>query len=452
MAVFAWGLMTASLLGAPGQAGARLPFEELGVTLLAEADARGAAARTAVSADDAAAILDRLEVLHQRIDLGAVELWLPEVVLEPDGSLKRRFSSHAVQRWALELIELQRRWFGQLELVGEALAEHRAAADRIAVWVQGGAREQDETPELRADRALLLGTFGSDVAPRAPTLVIAPTRSHFVALFGAAGIVNPQARNRLWSEALRDNAFAWLGFEVLAIPLEAGPDVGSSSLVATRFEADLVLETIVHRGSHVLSDRVVPLAPEWFKEGLALHDTIELVGDDDSLCTGFSRRERLLLGVVYEEWIDANHSPYREGAASRWYEDELRPDEDGRILIHDLSRAKPGIWIAGPFLGQRREIPGEVLAGGEGLRLGYAEFYRAYCATFVRWLSEQRVGARPVLTWLIQFVRDPARQRVVCAEDLVPVGLRMITMKTLGESDDPERDVEAAFVRWLAER
>jgi hypothetical protein len=448
-------LVATTLLGAPGQpaqGGAHLPFEELGVALLAEADARGAAKRPAVSADDVAAVLERLEVLHHRLDLGAIELWTPVVVLEPGGSLGKAFDPRGAQRWALELIELQRRWLGHLDLADEAMAERQAALDRIAEWAGGDLREEGEEEGLTAARGLMLRTFRNDLVPRPPTFVIAPTRTHMVGLFGAAGIVNPEDRGRLWNEGLRGNAFAWLGYEVLAIPLEAGPDVGSTTLVASRLEADLVLETIVHRGSHVLSERTVPLAPEWLREGLALFDTIELVGDDDSLCTGFSQRERLLIGLAYHEWVDANQSPFREGAASRWFEEELRPDGKGLFVIYDINRGKPGAHVAGPFFGPRREIPAEVLAGGDGLRRGYAEFHRAYCATFVRWLSQQRVGDHEVLTWLIQFVGDPQRQKVVSVEDLVPVGLRMITMKTLGESDDPERDVEAAFIRWLAER
>jgi len=448
----AGAMMAAALLGIPWQSGARLPFEELGVTLLAEADARGAVAREPVSKDDAAATLDRLEVLHHCIDLGAMELWIPEVALDASGSLRKGLGAREAEHWAFELIELQRRWLDLFEPADDRRAELSAAIDRIEAWVEHGSREKDDTPELRADRALLLSTFRNEEVPRAPILMIAPTRPHFIGLFGAAGIVNKYDRNRLWSEGLRSNAFAWLAYEVIVIPLEAGPDVGATTLVAPRLEADLVLETIVHRGSHMLSGRAVPLAPEWFREGLAIHDTIGLVGDDDSLCTGFSQRERLLIGVAYHQWVDANHSPYREGAAVRWYVEELRPDEEGRFQIHDLDRSKPGIRVPGPFLGPVSEIPEEVMASGEGVRRGYAEFYRAYCATFVHWLSEQRVGDHSVLTWLIQFVSDPARQRVVPPGQLVPMGLRMITLKTLGESGDPGRDIEAAFDQWLAER
>jgi len=451
------GRVTALLLLSP-LAGARearqeLPFEPLGTAFLAEVESRAPAPSSARLAAEAV-FIELLGALHHRVDLGGMQIWIPRRAQSQDGSFGGGFDPRDARPWARELIELERVWFDHLDLTGDVRAERLAALARVAEHVEslGTGEIPPADAELAAARLLLASTFPHPTAARAPILIIAPARAHLVGLFGAAGLAVPGQRQRLWNDGLRRNAFAWLFFEVLVIPLDEPLADEAPSLVAARNEQALILETIVHRGSHLLSERVIPAAPDWFIEGLALHDTIVLTGDDDSLCTGFSQRERIRGGAAAFEWIDANMSPYREGAATRWFDKQLRPDDDGWFAIHDLDRGGPGLRLPGPFLGQRAVIPDTVRDGPAGLQRGYAEFFRAYCAAFVHWLSLERVGDRSVLRWLIRFMRDPQRLRALSEPELAPVGLRMITMKTLGESDDPERDLEAAFAVWLAER
>jgi hypothetical protein len=429
-----------------------LPFETLGSAFLEEVDARAPAPSSARLPEEAL-FLERLAGMHHKLSLGGVELWVPRVACSAGGSFGKGLDPRDARPWARELIELERLWFEHLDLEGDALAANEAALARIARFVESLGTNDVPAPDGGLDAALLeiVRPFPHPAVARPPVLIVAPSRAHMVALFGAAGLAVPAQRDRLWVDGLSRFAFSWLFWEVLVVPLETAVDADTGTLISSRHEDQTILETIVHRSSHMLSERVIPQAPQWFLEGLALDDTIRVTGDDDSLCTGFSQRERIYGAVTDLEWLDANKSPYREGAASRWFDKELKPDKEGWFTIYDLDTGRSGLQLQGPFLGAGARTPATVVSGPKGLQRGYSEFFRAYSAAFVHWLELQRVGGRSVRHWLIEFVRDPERREMVSDEELAPVALRMITMKTLGESDDPERDLEAAFIVWLRE-
>ena len=88
----------------------------------------------------------------------------------------------------------------------------------------------------------------------------------------------------------------------------------------------------------------------------------------------------------------------------------------------------------------------------EGLKEGFAEFFRAYCGAFVAWLATPR-GAGP--SWLDGALRE-LRASALKGKKAPPAELnailRGITSLTLGESLDPELDLEAQFQAWLAAR
>jgi hypothetical protein len=425
-------------------------LERLGTSFLAEVVARGPAPSSSRLPEEAR-FMEQLAELHHRVRLGGFEVWIPKATQSSDASFGRGLDPRDARPWARQLIELERTWFDHLDIDGDQRAELDAAFEKIRAQVESLGTGDIAPPDAELDAAhLSVGrVFPHATATRPPVLIIAPTRAHFLGLFGAAGLGVPTQQHRLWTPGLRRNVFAWLFWEVLALPLEEAIHDDVRTLIAARHDDAQILETIVHRCSHLLAERAIPAAPEWFIEGLAMHDTISLTGDDDSLCTGFSQRERIQGGAAAFEWIEANMSPYREGAASRWFDKELKPDREGWFEIHDLDTGRSGLRLRGPFLGARAHIPDTVVSGPKGLQNGYAEFFRAYSGAFVHYLSQLRVGTRPVTKWLIGFMRDPERLKTVSEQELAPVGLRMITMKTLGLSDDPERDLEAAFTRWL---
>jgi len=448
------------LAAVPGPQGQEPAWERLGRAYL---EALGVPAEPLKDPTEerASAFLELLRPTHQVLDLGGLELWIPARVLGSDGKLAPGLTPEAAAGWAADLLELERRWVELLLRPGDALELRRANLAQLSRWtgeiargVQAPDAELPGSPLVEARRALhaLCSTTGEPT----PALLIAPTRVHLVALTAAAGVLVPSERDRLWSPELRSVGYTNPLRGLVAVSLMTGPDEGSDGLVGVAVAPGDVRALVVHRGAHFLIEQGGLGAPLWLSEGLALDLTIGIVGNDDSPCTGFWQRDQLANLLWLPHWIEADLSPYREGPSASWFAKELAPDERGGFAIWDLERSKVALCWRGPVLGgghdPHQSPPEAVQALGLGAERGWAEFVRAYSAAFVHWLGLEQVGGRAVLAWLIEFLRDPARWKGLAEGDIVPTALQMITQKTLGASADPERDLEAAFARWLAAR
>jgi len=458
-------MLAALLLASVPQAvpaGEEPPFEDLGRAFL---EALGAPAEPlrAAPAERGPAFLALLRGRYHALDLGAFELWIPRRALGATGALGPGLEPRAARGWARDLLALQRFWVELLLPRGAERAARLADLEALGAWAATLDRAPSAdpagpagAPELERARAELRALFASPQGCGTPALLIATTRRQLVSLTSAAGLLFAAERERLWDRQVRAVGYTNPFWEVVAISLESGPEPGSDGLVGAPYTPGDVAATVVHRGAHILIERVLPAGPQWVREGLALEAGIEITGNDDSPCTGFWSRDQMANVLWLPYWLEADASPYREGPAASWFERELRPDRQGRFPIWDLDRSKVALHLSGPFLGgravERTTPPDEVLAAGRGVERGYAEFQRAYSAACVHWLSLQRVGDRPVLSWLVEFLRDTRRHAGLRPQQLVPTGLQMITLKTFGRSDDPERDLEAAFGRWLAAR
>jgi hypothetical protein len=455
----------ASLLIALGPAlgsqSQELPFQRLGDALLAETS----------GSQEPIAALDRLErellarlaPLHAAVDLGAFELWIPLRAMDEQGELAEVLFPREWKTMAEDLLALEQRWCAALgELDPKRGASTAEALAGLSEWVRRtGAKHRPLSDgaihlQARALRTALLGA--SDAAPL--VILIAPQRAQLLALIGAAGVLAPGQRSTLWNENARRCLGQVLGPTLVALALSFGPRHESDSPFLGQPLDQLTLhQNVVHAASHLLCNRLATTAPNWLHEGVALGDTHALCGADDTLCSGYSGRPRSIFEDLREVpqafliFTRAESSPYRTGASAGLFRDALRSahEPDGfRVL--DLDRGVAGLVAPGPFLGATALVPEEVRIGPQGLKEGFAEFFRAYCGAFVAWLATPR-GAGP--SWLDGALRE-LRARALKGTKAPPAELhailRGITSLALGESLDAELDLEAQFQAWLSAR
>jgi len=456
-------VLAAALLCGPQTAPGELPFFSMGSAVLEQADARRT--RPAVLRGPTR-LLERLEPLHHVLRIGALELWVPVLTVQPDGEFRTGPELTEMRRYAELLLDLQRLWLEQTGLRGADLLRYRSALEAVGTWLGGitdeGVPEMDG-PTQEANRVLAswfqpeVPRAGVDYTPGEFELVIvlAPTRAHYFGLLGAAGLVLDEHRDTFWNPAARRSVNQWLTHESLAVAMSIGPASDDNpALSDDPMNRDELQQQLVHSASHLISNRVILDAPAWFREGLAIHDTVTLAKDDDTLCTGYSQRVSAAWSIPalarLLPYLERDLSPYRDGPAAGYFLHQLRPAKDGAYTIHDIDLGKPAFTVRGPFLDADDRMPDVVFKGPEGVKRGFAEFYRAYTAAFVEFLHQQRVADRTVLAWTIEFVRQ--RHHALDADELLRTALRMVTMKTLGESAEPSKDLEAAFAVWLGSR
>jgi hypothetical protein len=220
--------------------------------------------------------------------------------------------------------------------------------------------------------------------------------------------------------------------------------------------AEVRLQTVVHAAAHMLSQRYIPKAPSWFREGLAIVDTVATVKFDDTLCTGYPASP-MSSGYTMQSgtegvfmWAARQASPFREGASAHWFVPELREarTRDG-FKAFDLDNLRNWMPLSMPLLTEGFEVPRGVAVAPSGLKKGFAELYRAYCASFVHWLDTEQPARPRVLDRLVSELH-----RLPPVNDKDKPGplyklAHSLSGRTIGESLDPETDLEAGFFVWL---
>lgn len=471
-------LVAALVLGAPAAAQdvEAIPFGELGNALIAAADARRGGEPVTEGGDAEVRFLRRIEPLHQRIRLGAIELWVPTDAIDCVGKLESGLTVTDVAPIAKGVIKLEKSWVELAELDGGDSARSKKALTRIENWANSliSPRLAEVSQELAADNAWLSACFrrapnrssANDVErPYGIVLLFAPKRAHYLAVLGAAGVLDERNRRWFWQDSGRRGAGAALYPRSCVVPFTYGPHEATGPWCQNHaIAADELLQLTVHQLSHVVTLNVAPTAPTWFAEGLALFDTIRAVGADESLCTGFRVTIDTLMpfaggnsargpaGMLM--WVTRQASPYRDGASTKFFLKELANAWDAKkgFAILDLETGKVAQFQKGPFLGSRAEVPPSIESAPTGVKQGFAEFFRAYCAAFVDHLFETKLERRRLLQLVL--VELKSRSPDVGQEpthDLLDA-LEKWTSNTHDASTSGTDSVERAFVDWLAKR
>lgn len=456
-------LLAAAALLAPQSAPGELPFFSQGTALIGQADELRDAP---LNSRGDYRLLERLQSAHHIVRVGVMEIWVPLLEVTKDGELRPGPELSEVRPYAAQLLGLQRLWLEHTGLRGAELARHEAALDAISRWsrqLKGRELPELDTATRRATR-MLESWFGVEV-PRAGieaperkfelVMILCPTRAHYFAVLGAAGLILDSRRDTYWHPAARRSVNQWLTHECIAVAMAIGPTSDRDPALANNpMDPGELAQQMSHTASHLLSNRFIFDAPSWFREGVAIQDTVTLNKDDDTLCSGYSESRSASYAIPalaqLLPFLERDLSPYRDGPAQHFFVKLLRPDKHGAFSIHDLDLGKRAFTLPGPFLGEDARIPDVVFDASEGIQRGFAEFMRAYAAAFTDFLSQQLLADRSVLAWTIEFMRQ--RRSMLGSEELLPTALRMITQKTLGESLDPELDLEGAFQVWLGTR
>lgn len=452
-------LASLGLAFAPVQA-PPLPFEKAGHELLVQVDQRRP--KDAPKTDD---VQRRLAALHTRVRLGAFELWIPERVLAGEKLASR--SGPPVKDFAQlaqDLVKLEETWLDRMASPSSDLAKAHDAIPVLEHWTSSfrGNVVPEVTPEVKAAVEVLERHFFRrllDERTFAVTLVVAPTRAQYLGLIGAAAEIDKELRAGLCIEFQRRGTSAQLvpGLMVLALT-GVGDGEHANPLKDRELDEIELRQNNVHASAHMLSTWCTPAAPGWWGEGLALCDTIAVCGSDETICTGHADTTTLaaspgsgsLLEILL--WVTRHKSPYRGGASAKWFEAPLRAAVDSEGLrVFDLDKAEFVARISPTLLGEKAAIPGAVVAGGSGAKKGFAELYRAWCAGFVHWLSVNPGRDDSLLNELCRELRQIPWQPGMGRNPLYELSVS-VTRRSIGASDAPDKDLEAAFVAWLAKK
>lgn len=433
-----------------------LPFDAAAKAVLDVADrARGKAPIAPKN------VVARLAPLHERVRLGALELWWPTKSLNERLAPRSGPDAQDCEQLARDLVALQGAWIERMPASSEDRARAREAREVLARWTAAfvGSKVPELSDEVRSARSTLERFFHRrELDERAPAVVaiVAPTRAQFLGLLGAASEVDPALGPQLRVERQRRASSAQLvpGVMVLARSSVAEGE-RASPLKDIALDPEDARQLDVHAASHLLSVAFTPAAPAWWGEGLALHDTITTCGADETLCSGCGDTNSLagvpIGGSALEIllWVTRHKSPFRGGSSREHFAAALRAalSPDGLALL-DLDRGELAGRVAPRMLAERASAPALVLAGPPGVKKGHAELYRAWCGAFVHWLSTQRLKDEALLDALSRELArepwDPSRKRSALHELCARVCGR-----TLGASDDPALDLEAAFAASL---
>ncbi len=452
-----------------------IPFERLGRALLELAPNANVAPDP--NAADAAAeleLLRRLAPLHVRLDLGAVELWIPRRVIHGDTTVEAGPKVKNCAPLCDAIAGVEKNWLSGAGVDGGDHEHTKRALDRLRTWTRnlGDAAPSDPGADTAADAIWLRNAFlhaspstsRDELREFGWVVIVAPERAQYLAVLGAAGLLEPKRRASIWTESARRSSIFAIDSDLLLVPLAYGPSkIDGPPCESHSLSANEQREEMAHSLSHLFIAHVTPTAGEWFAEGLALYDTIRACGADDTLCTGYSVTQSVgttasigsvsiaPLGVW--RWVSREMSPYRSGASPHFFVKALALAHDKRgFEILDLDVGRPVLAETGPFLRPHASAPPAVARAPDGVKKGFAEFFRAYCGAFVRYLDETRIGNASLLERALAVLRGrKAQPNTDVSTDVIEV-LEKLSGKKLGKLDSPDLDLEAAFEQWLLKK
>lgn len=433
-----------------------LPLEELGAALLARCDSSKPDDAGPSSTTTAETFLSRIAPLHDRVVVGRIELWLPREALSPSHEWKPVKPSRSTERLLECLARLQGLWIPRLTKENSAEAEREALelARWASAWKSSRARFGAGTHATTAS-----SQTADRIAGRAPdakpskfglVLCVAPTRAQFAALAGAYAAVDPAARSWV-DQPWTHNALATvLGPTLRVVALTSPADEHPERLlndVAVKTEESL--QNAVHHAAHMISGTRQTHAPGWWKESLAIYDTMLLLGADEAPCFGVADLDdaNSAYALVRRFWTDDRKSPFRGAGAEQFFRGALKriTFADGFEIV-DFSEPSVRLRIAPPILGSSADVPPLVASGSVGVKQGYAEFYRAFGTAFVRFLDDDANPPSNLRRVCLELACRSAEPFDVSAFDKC---VSTATGKTIGASLDAAKDLEAAFVASL---
>ncbi len=428
-------------------------LHEFGERLLAESAARGVERETTKD------LRDHLAPLHERVRVGAFELWLPAKGVDATGAWSPARELRGSERLVVGLARLQALWLPRIE--GSASANSAQLGTELERWAaqwRPGRKPANAEREAALHDALFEHLHGRPRADAAyPHIVcLAPSRAQLCAIAGAEVALRPNESQWIsvsWLSHCRE--FIVPGALAVVSLVSVATDTPALEMRDELLGADTVLENLVHNASHLLSAARHTGAPRWWKESLAIYDTLRLVASEDSLCSGAGESsESSKLGAL-SQWmfvLSRHKSRYRGRGVEGFFVAELRRAlrPEGFELL-DLDTNRPALVVPTPHLGQEAEIPASVAKASATVRKAYAEHLRAYPVAFLSFLDRPAASGPSRLESISrELARLSAEERTrnVTLYRVVDT----LTGRTLGESNSPTSDLEGEFLAWLAGR
>lgn len=427
------------------------PFERLGARLIELADERAGA--QAASSDQS---MQRLAPLHERLRIGAYHLWAPLQVIDGKGRPGPAAKVKDLAPRGLKLLELQSYWLERASSDADEVRGSREAVQTLERWVKGLKSLPQPTPPENVSLAhsALEAHFGLPMRNgRHLTLIHAPTRAQYIGVVGARAVLTETLRSDMWNAVNATAPYTGLqDWSTVCATSWASSSTGSGLLVDDLMKASELNEWFAHAAAHQIVYWLLPMAPGWLAEALAIDSTIALCGADETLCSGWREADSFpawwLAGVGSLAFVAREKSPYRGGPSAQRFVKPLRAAASANgWRIRDLERDQAGPLVVELLLGPTASTPTEIANATLGVRKGYAEFFRAYCTAFVGYLEQvEPEKFRNVLQELRQTPIE-GRPRESAFHRLV----KSHTGLSVGEQDDPATDLEARFRAWLRE-
>lgn len=427
-------------------------LHEFGERLLAQSAARG------VDREQTQDIRAHLAPLHERIRVGVFELWLPKQAVDAYGAWAPAREFRSTERLVESLAELQALWLTRLD--GPSGAAPADLAQELGRWAaqwrpakRAASGDRDAQLHERVFEHLNGAPRGDSAY--AYVLCLAPSRAQMCAIAGAHAALRPAQAQWIQLEWLRSCREFLLPSRLAVVSLvSVATDTSPHEMLDEPLGLAAVAENLIHNASHLITAARHASAPHWWKEGLAIYDTLKLVSNEDSLCSGAGEASESAKLAAASQWMfvmSRHKSRYRGRGAEGYFVAELRRARkpEGFELL-DLDTNRPALVVATPHLGEDAQIPSNVSSAPQAVRKAYAEHLRAYSVAFLSYLDSAGAPSSP--SKLESLSREFAKLDLEGQSrrpSLYAVA-RTLTGLTLGGSNAPQDDLEGAFLAWLA--